>query len=136
MALLAILGSLPWGAVIGAVAGWLQRREELERMKIEHAQRVDLLRLHQAGAVTAAEWQGFTASQENASKEDGAGVWPWVKSLRYGARTLLTLFLVVAAVVLAFTHDGAADLPPRVMFFAEMALGWHFGWKAPSLAKR
>lgn len=133
--MIALLAGIPWGAVLGAVAGWWQRREERELLKIQHAQQVELMKLQQAGAINAAEWAGFTASHTSAANEDGTGVWGWVKSVRYGIRSFLTLFLVVAAVVVAFRAGTNSDLPARVVFFAEMALGWHFGWKAKGAGK-
>lgn len=133
--MIALLAGIPWGAVLGALAGFWQRREERELLKIQHAQQVELLRLQQAGAINAAEWAGFTASHTSAASEDGRGVWNWVKSIRYGIRSFLTLFLVVAAVVVAWRAGSGSDLPARIVFFAEMALGWHFGWKAKAAGR-
>ena len=64
--MIALLAGVPWGAVLGAVAGWWQRREERELLKIQHAQQVELMKLQQAGAINAAEWAGFTASHTSA----------------------------------------------------------------------
>lgn len=133
--MIALLAAVPWGSLLGGAFAWLQRREEREKAKAEHAQKVELMKLQQAGAINAAEWAGFSSSHASAAAEDGSGVWRWVKSLRYGTRSGLTWLLVIAAVVIALRSPIASDLPGRVVFFAEMALGWHFGWKVSGRVK-
>jgi hypothetical protein len=136
MSFLALFSALPWGSLLGAVAAWFQRRQELERMKIEHAQRMEMVRAQAAAALSAAEWAAFTASHHAAAAEDGSGVWPWAKSIRYVTRAALTWILVASAVVLAFTAPAGSDLPARVHFFAELSLGWWFGTRLGAPAAR
>lgn len=139
MSFLAILAAVPWGTFLGGVmsgaVSWFKSREEREMLKLQHSHQVDLLKLQAAGAINLAEWEGFKASHASAAAEDGSGVWRWVKSLRYGTRSMLTWVLVLAAVFMAWRAGSGSDLPARIVFFAEMALGWHFGWKATGAKK-
>lgn len=127
MTLAAFLGLLPWGSAFGWFAAWMNRRQEMDLRRLEHSQACELVRLRNEGALQEGELAAFTASQHAAAAEDGAGVWRWVKSLRYGTRAGLTWLLCLAAVVLAWRAGSASDLSGRVVVFAEIALGWWFG---------
>lgn len=130
----AILAALQWGSLLGGLAAWFQRKQEMERAKIEHAQRLELLRLEQAGALDAAKWAAFTASQNAAAAEDSSGVWKWAKSLRFATRFLLTWLVILSAIVVAFLPEPG-PMAPKLMALADLAFGWWFGTRSALSAK-
>ena len=134
-ALLAIFGGLPWGSLLGFVATYFQRKQEMEREERAHLRTLELAKLEGENRKAAAEWAAFAEAQKAAGAEDSAGVWNWVRSLRFGMRSFLTAILVVSAVVMAL-RAGGSDLPLRVMFFAEIAVGFWFGSRSTFPGRR
>lgn len=123
---LSILGGLGSGGLLGllgsCVTGWL----EIKKVAQANAHQLALLDAQRTIAADSAAARAFEASHHSAAAETGRES-PWAATFRVITRPALTWILVLAAVVLALRSGAASDLAARVLFFAEMAVGWWFG---------
>jgi hypothetical protein len=135
-AFLSILGGLGSGGLLGLLGslatGWL----ELKRAAQANAHELAMIQARSAAAREAADGAAFAASQQSASSDAAVGAASWAVTLRVATRPGLTWLLVAAAVVLSWRAGSASDLPLRVLFLAEMAVGWWFGSRSTFSAKK
>jgi len=162
-ALLSILSSGAFGAAIGALFQWLNRKAELQAKQAEYKHDEAMMGLQNqqalaladkareqvvaAGeqAVAKVEADAFTESQKSSGVPFSEMIKSWVRA---GTMCYLLLFGTYLAINIGRLVGGLDSLDPKILiplyadiicqvfFLINLAVSWYFGARGTSFSKR
>jgi len=135
------------GTVIGKVATYFERKQDMEMRLAEFAHEARLQEMQMASdqleresEQAIQEMATYQATRAQSYKHDDAYGKPyrWVITLLRLVRPLLTVLLIALTAVLFFNLDqgGKNDIAQQVIFLTGMAISWWFGDRYTGSAKK
>lgn len=126
------------GTLVGKVAGYFEKKQELEIMKESYKHELALQELNISARAQELESEAAIAEMNNAASMRSASYehdasygkpYRWVITLLRLVRPMLTIMLIILTGVLFFqlSEAGQDEIASQVIFLTGMAISWWFG---------
>lgn len=126
------------GTVVGKVAGYFEKKQELEMARENNKHELALQEMQISARAQELESEAAIAEMANASAMRTASYehdasygkpYRWVVTLLRLVRPILTIMLIVLTAILFFnlSEEGQDEIASQVIFLTGMAISWWFG---------
>lgn len=126
------------GTLVGKVAGYFEKKQELEQMKESYKHELELQKLNISARAQELESEAAIMEMKSASDMRSASYehdasygkpYRWVITLLRLVRPMLTIMLIILTGVLFFqlSEAGQDEIASQVIFLTGMAISWWFG---------
>ena len=126
------------GTLVGKVAGYFEKKQELELMKESYKHELALQELNMSARAQELESEAAIAEMNNAAAMRSASYehdasygkpYRWVITLLRLVRPILTIMLIILTCILFFqlSESGQDEIASQVIFLTGMAISWWFG---------